>query len=141
MERAFAVLSEVMKMPRNHKSVAALAGVATIILMATMVTMAKSGAVAAPGVQPGSSGSSGRSSTDVGNARDLVHRGHFDSRRDGRAGEVLQSRAAQEAAKPATAVLAMKKSLGVQGLVTIDPLTGSPRQIARSAPMFSPPWR
>jgi len=110
-------------MPRNHK-LAALAGVATLTLIAAM---AQTGAAAAPGAAPNKSGGDA-----VSRDGDSVHREHFDSRRDGRAGELLLSRAAQNAAKPKAAVSALKSSLGVQGLVTIDPLTGSPRQIARA---------
>jgi extracellular elastinolytic metalloproteinase len=55
----------------------------------------------------------------------------FDSRRDGRAGAILQRRHAKTVAQPPRAVVSLKRSLGVQGLVSIDPLTGSPRQVAR----------
>jgi extracellular elastinolytic metalloproteinase len=118
-------------MARSHTSGAALAGVATFIVIAAM---AQGAAVAAPGAQPDKSGS------DVVNRDgDSVHRQHFDSRLDGRSGAVLQSRAAQNAAKPKAAVSTLKTSLGVQGLVTIDPLTGSPRQIARADGFLSGP--
>ena len=55
----------------------------------------------------------------------------FDSRRDGKAGAVLQRRADKTVAKPPKDVVRLKRSRGVQGLVSIDPLTGSPRQVAR----------
>ncbi len=57
---------------------------------------------------------------------------HFDSRRSGASAKALEHRAAANAAKPKPAVLALKKELGSQGIVTIDALTGSPRQIAKT---------
>ena len=59
-------------------------------------------------------------------------REHFDSRRSGANGKTLERRAAVNSAKPKAAVLALKKQLGSQGIVTIDALTGSPRQVART---------
>jgi extracellular elastinolytic metalloproteinase len=116
-------------MPRIHRLAAVFAGIATCTLIAAMV---QPGAIAAPGVPPDTS------PREVANG-DSVHREHFDSRRDGRAGELLQSRSAQNAAKPKPAVLSLKTSLGIQGLVTIDPLTGSPSQIARTDGFLTAP--
>src|SRR5919112_1836335 len=58
-------------------------------------------------------------------------RQNFDSRRRGRSASLLERRATRTAVAPPTAVVKLKRKLGAQGLVSIDPLTGSPRQIAR----------
>jgi hypothetical protein len=58
-------------------------------------------------------------------------RQYFDSRRQGSSASVLQRRATSTAAKPPSAVVELKRQLGAQGLVSIDPLTGSPRQVAK----------
>jgi len=58
-------------------------------------------------------------------------RQNVDLRREGRSASVLERRAARTAVAPPAAVVRLKRSLGAQGLVSIDPLTGSPRQVAR----------
>ncbi len=55
----------------------------------------------------------------------------FDSRESPAAMRELQARAAALAAAPSAAVVALRDSLGVQGMVAIDPLTGTPRAVAR----------
>ena len=115
-------------MPRLHRSAAAVTGAATLTLVAMMAPPL---AVAASGSPAPATHGKGASSKTK-DASDRVHREHFDSRRDGKAGEALTQKAARNAAKPRAQVASLKKSLGTQGLVTIDPLTGSPRQIARA---------
>ena len=116
-------------MPRPRKSAAALTGAATITLVAMM---AQPMAIAAPVHRATDThgGKAGRSTTKAGS--DRVHREHFDSRREGKAGLALTKKAALTAAKPPAKVAELKQRLGNQGLVTIDPLTSSPRQIARA---------
>src|SRR5919107_2087133 len=58
-------------------------------------------------------------------------RQNFDVRRQGRSASLLERRANRTAVAPPTAVVKLKRQLGAQGLVSIDPLTGSPRQVAR----------
>src|SRR5437588_6327743 len=47
----------------------------------------------------------------------------YDSRQDPGAAKALRDRAAQLSAKPKSGVAALRKELGVQGVVSIDPLT------------------
>ena len=115
-------------MPRLHRSAAAVTGAATLTLAALMAPPLAVAASGSPA--PATHGKDASSNTKA--ASDQVHREHFDSRRDGKAGEALTQKAARNAAKPRAQVASLKKSLGTQGLVTIDPLTGSPRQIARA---------
>jgi len=115
-------------MPRPRRTAAAVTGAATITLVALM---AQPMALAAPVHRTTDArGKAGGSTTKA--ASDRVHREHFDSRREGKAGLALTKKAALTAAEPPTKVAELKKSLGSQGLVTIDPLTSSPRQIARA---------
>src|SRR4051812_27236488 len=114
-------------MPRPRRAAAAVTGAATITLVALM---AQPMALAAPVHRTTDAhGTAGGNTTKA--AGDRVHREHFDSRRDGKAGLALTKKAALTAASP-PAKVAELKSLGSQGLVTIDPLTSSPRQIARA---------
>jgi len=55
----------------------------------------------------------------------------FDSRQAGSSQKVLRLRSDAALAHPAAAVTRLRRSLGVQGVVSIDPLTGTPRQVAR----------
>jgi extracellular elastinolytic metalloproteinase len=55
----------------------------------------------------------------------------FDSRQSGSSLKTLRVRANAQSASPAAAVTRTRTSLGVQGVVSIDPLTGTPRQVAR----------
>ena len=124
-------------MPRLHRSAAAVTGAATLTLAALMAPPLAVAASGSPA--PATHGKDASSNTKA--ASDQVHREHFDSRRDGKAGEALTQKAARNAAKPRAQVAALKTSLGTQGLVTIDPLTGSPRQIARADGFLTGPSR
>jgi extracellular elastinolytic metalloproteinase len=55
----------------------------------------------------------------------------FDSRQTGAAGRVLARREQALAVDPAPGVTRLRDSLGVQGVVSVDPLTGTPRTVAR----------
>ncbi len=57
--------------------------------------------------------------------------GNFDARKDGPARKVLAARGAQLAANPSTGVRNLRKQLGMQGIVDVDPLTGTPRRLSR----------
>jgi hypothetical protein len=65
-----------------------------------------------------------------GSAR-LEHKSSFDSRRSPSAENVLKRRDAKLASDPATAVVDLRESLGAQGIVALDPLTSTPRIVAR----------
>jgi extracellular elastinolytic metalloproteinase len=56
---------------------------------------------------------------------------NFDSRRAGAAGRILLRRQQHLAVDPPQAVTSLRQSLGVQGVVSVDPLTGTPRAVAR----------
>ena len=124
-------------MPRLPRSAAAVTGAATLTLAALMAPPLAVAASGSPA--PATHGKDASSNTKA--ASDQVHREHFDSRRDGKAGEALTQKAARNAAEPRAQVAALKTSLGTQGLVTIDPLTGSPRQIARADGFLTGPSR
>jgi hypothetical protein len=56
---------------------------------------------------------------------------NFDSRRDGASRKVIQARAATLAANPRAGVRALRKQLGMQGIVDLDPVTATPRRVTR----------
>ncbi len=56
---------------------------------------------------------------------------NVDLRSDGSAKKVLAARSADIAAHPTAGVKALRKQLGVQGLVDIDPLTRTARRVAK----------
>jgi extracellular elastinolytic metalloproteinase len=57
--------------------------------------------------------------------------GFYDARRDPAIQGLLGNRSAMLAAKPPAAVSDLRSQLGDQGIVDLDPLTGTPRQVAR----------
>jgi extracellular elastinolytic metalloproteinase len=57
--------------------------------------------------------------------------GFYDARRDPAIKGMLGNRSAMMAAKPSTAVSDLRGQLGEQGIVDLDPLTGTPRQVTR----------
>jgi hypothetical protein len=67
--------------------------------------------------------------------------GNYDARHDPADAGLLDTRAAMLAAKPSTAVSGMRASLGEQGIVDVDPLTGTPRQVARLDGFLTGPSR
>lgn len=76
---------------------------------------------------PGGAGSSAKQSGD--NFRERA--GFYDSRKDAAATKVLNARAATLAANPKAGVQDLRKELGLQGIVAIDPLTSTARAVAR----------
>jgi extracellular elastinolytic metalloproteinase len=56
----------------------------------------------------------------------------FDSRQTPGALKVLQARAARLDARPSAGVAALRSSLGTEGIVSIDPLTTTPRMVGRT---------
>src|SRR5262245_65238961 len=84
-----------------------------------------------PAIATGATGAKGRGS-DTG--RPEAHQdksAYYDSRQDAGSQKVLQHRSAVNAAKPAAGVSALRKQLGRQGIVSIDPLTGTARVVQR----------
>jgi extracellular elastinolytic metalloproteinase len=73
----------------------------------------------------------------AGGATAKPHRGgptaraFLDARTSGSAGQVLRGRAAALAASPSLAVTKLGHALGLQGAISIDPLTGTPRMVGR----------
>jgi len=59
------------------------------------------------------------------------HPGSYDARSDKSIAPALAARSALLAAKPSTGVAQLRGQLGIQGIVNIDPLTATPRQVAR----------
>src|SRR6185436_19808936 len=56
---------------------------------------------------------------------------NFDARKDGPARQVLAARSAAMAASPKAGVRELRQQLGLQGIVDLDALTGTPRLVAR----------
>jgi extracellular elastinolytic metalloproteinase len=56
---------------------------------------------------------------------------NYDARHDPAVTGMLDAKAAMLAAKPSAAVSNMRAALGEQGIVDVDPLTGTPRQVAK----------
>src|SRR5256885_6079702 len=65
----------------------------------------------------------------------------YDSRQDPAASKALRDRAAQLSARPKSGVAALRKELGVQGVVSIDPLTATARSVARLDGFLTGPSR
>src|SRR4051794_32531286 len=55
----------------------------------------------------------------------------YDSRLDPAVRKVLQSRAANLAARPKAGVTSLRNELGIQGVISIDPLTSTARSVSR----------
>src|SRR2546423_440715 len=71
-------------------------------------------------------------SPGAGNRPGLSDKASFyDSRKDPAAAKSLGDRAAQLAARPKSGVASLRKELGVQGVVSMDPLTGTARSVSR----------
>ena len=66
---------------------------------------------------------------------------NYDARRDPALTGGLQTKSALLAAKPSAAVSDLRATLGVQGIVDVDPLTGTPRQVARLDGFLTGPSR
>ncbi|WP_256796406.1 M36 family metallopeptidase [Terrabacter sp. Ter38] len=66
---------------------------------------------------------------------------NYDARTAGATRTTLAQRAAGLAAKPAPGVRALRGQLGIQGIVELDPLTGTPRRVARTDGFLTGPSR
>ncbi|CAN5724903.1 hypothetical protein BH18ACT15_BH18ACT15_12060 [soil metagenome] len=58
-------------------------------------------------------------------------KGFFDARTSGGAGRALRQRDADLAAKPSVGIAKLRRSLGAEGVIDLDPLTGTPRVVGR----------
>jgi extracellular elastinolytic metalloproteinase len=67
--------------------------------------------------------------TKPGSAKETLS--NYDSRSAGPARKVLEARSALTAANPSAGVKNLRQELGVQGIVDIDALTGTPRRVTR----------
>lgn len=67
--------------------------------------------------------------------------GNYDSRKDGAARTVLAARSAALAANPRAGVRELRKELGMQGLVDLDPVTATPRRVTRIDGFLTKPSR
>jgi hypothetical protein len=83
-------------------------------------------------------GSSGPSTSAAAQGEKL---GNYDSRRDGTARQVLQARSAALAANPRAGVRALRKKLGMEGIVDLDPVTATPRRVTRVDGFLTGPSR
>jgi hypothetical protein len=66
---------------------------------------------------------------------------NYDARHDPAVTGMLQTKAAMLAAKPPASVSDMRSELGDQGIVDLDPLTGTPRQVAKLDGFLTGPSR
>jgi extracellular elastinolytic metalloproteinase len=66
---------------------------------------------------------------------------NYDARHDPALTGPLDTKAALLAARPPAAVSGMRAALGTQGIVDVDPLTGTPRQVARLDGFLTGPSR
>ena len=98
----------------------------------------------APAIATGAAGNQGRG-PDTLNPADLQEKAaYYDSRQDAGNRKVLQQRSAMNTARPAAGVKALRQQLGRQGIVSIDPLTGTARVVQRldgflTGPSSAPP--
>ena len=107
--------------------------------LASLALAAVSALVAGVAVSPsaqarpaGSDSTVGRSTSDNKATATKDKLDYFDSRTTGRAGRAAQARADQMAASPRPATAALRKSLGSQGLLEPDGVTGTFRQVGRT---------
>ncbi len=66
---------------------------------------------------------------------------NYDARSDGAARKVLAARSADIAAHPTAGVRALRKQLGIQGIVDVDALTRTPRSVSRLDGFLTTPSR
>jgi len=71
-------------------------------------------------------GGSGAGASNISDKADF-----YDSRQDPNVAKVLATRAANMAAQPKSGITALRKQLGIQGVVSVDPLTGTARSVSR----------
>jgi len=93
----------------------------------------------APAIANGAAGNQGRG-PDTLKPADLQEKAaYYDSRQDAGNRKVLQQRSAINTARPAAGVKALRQQLGRQGIVSIDPLTGTARVVQRLDGFLSGP--
>jgi len=93
-------------------------------------------AVLIAGVLPAAAASRSATAANTGDRRPSTNDvredyGTYDVRSDSAAQKVLAARSAKLSAEPAAGVRALRKELGKQSIVEIDPLTTTPRLVAR----------
>jgi hypothetical protein len=106
--------------PKSGRAVA-LAGI--VALMLAVVPSAALGVRSSPSAQA-------KPRAEANAAREKTR--FFDSRQTAGARKVLNARAARLAAQPSAGVAALRGSLGTEGIVSIDPLTTTPRMVGRT---------
>jgi extracellular elastinolytic metalloproteinase len=85
----------------------------------------------APAIATGATGTQGRGSDPAHPEGQQEKAANYDSRQDAGSQRILQKRSALNAARPAAGVASLRKQLGRQGIVSIDPLTGTARAVQR----------
>ncbi len=124
---------------RSRARRSAVVAGATISAVAAALTPAL-GAVSGAAAHAAQGSSATTTSARPGTGPDEVPP-DYDSRYDGPARTVLAARGARMAADPRAGVAALQNRLGVQGIVRLDPLTRTPRQVARTDGMLTAPSR
>ncbi|HKT01053.1 MAG TPA: M36 family metallopeptidase [Rugosimonospora sp.] len=66
---------------------------------------------------------------------------YYDSRQDPNSAKVLRTRAARMTAQPKSGVTALRRELGSQGIVSLDPLTSTARSVSRLDGFLTGPSR
>src|SRR5262245_47526269 len=84
-----------------------------------------------PAIASGATGAKGRGSDAARPEARQDKAAYYDSRQDAGSQKILQQRSAVNAAEPASGVATRRKQLGRQGIVSIDPLTGTARAVQR----------
>ncbi|GAA5185367.1 hypothetical protein GCM10023322_29170 [Rugosimonospora acidiphila] len=82
---------------------------------------------------PAPSGSKGVNSSDLRDKADF-----YDSRQDPSVAKTLANRAATMAARPKAGVTSLRGQLGRQGVISMDPLTGTARDVSRLDGFLTP---
>src|SRR3712207_4789154 len=99
------------------------AAAAGVVLLAGLLPAQ---ADAAPKTAPG-----GGADATAGKAREGEELSNYDSRAAGATRATVAARRAAVAAQPVAAVRKLRDKLGIQGIVDIDEVTGTPRRVAK----------
>jgi extracellular elastinolytic metalloproteinase len=84
----------------------------------------------------------GADKAGTGNTAGIRDRAHYyDSRQDPGAAKQLRDREARDSAQPKAGVSALRRQLGTQGIVSIDPLTTTARSVSRLDGFLTGPSR
>src|SRR4051812_28105725 len=111
------------RLSRPRITLTSLAGIAVVAALAVPPAAADPGGSAAVtagahsvrGAPVGSTAHERSAAEGAPDGKELMARQYFDSRREGRAGDVLERRAASTVAEPPSAVVRLKRTLGTQG--------------------------